>query len=321
MDKVFDWLLEGPPWVEYRTRLDLLGEAEVSPEVAQARQAMLAHPQMQRLLAELAEWPGALLSSHKSAGHLLHKLTFVADLGLKQGDPGIDPIIERIKKHHADTGPLQVLMNISPHYGGAGEDVWAWALCDAPLILYALVKFGLGDDPQVQMALEHLLSLVTENGWPCAVSPELGKFRGPGRKGDPCPYANLVMLKTLALREGWQDLPASQIGAETLLGLWEGRLRLHPYQFYMGTDFCKMKAPLVWYDVLHVADVLTRFPRFSTDPRLITLVEVIHEKADADNRFIPGSIWTAWKDWDFGQKQEPSRWLTFLAHRVTQRMN
>jgi hypothetical protein len=31
-------------------------------------------------------------------------------------------------------------------------------------------------------------------------------------------------------------------------------------EFYMGTDFCKHKVPLVWYDILHVVDVLTQFP-------------------------------------------------------------
>jgi hypothetical protein len=33
-------------------------------------------------------------------------------------------------------------------------------------------------------------------------------------------------------------------------------------------------------------------------------------RADTDERFIPESIWTAWKDWDFGQKKIPSRGLT-----------
>ncbi len=29
--------------------------------------------------------------------------------------------------------------------------------------------------------------------------PALGKFRGPGRKDDPCPVANLYALKALSL--------------------------------------------------------------------------------------------------------------------------
>ena len=73
-----DWLLAGPPWVQYRTRLDLLDQPEDHPQVVEARQAMLAHAQVRGLLKELRGWPGPALSSHKSAGHLLHKLVFLA---------------------------------------------------------------------------------------------------------------------------------------------------------------------------------------------------------------------------------------------------
>lgn len=319
MEPLTEWLLAGPPWVTYRTRLDLLAETEDTPEVRLARQAMLAHPQVRRLVEALADWPGSVLSSHKSAGHPIHKLTFLADLGLKVSDPGMEPIVERVLEHRADTGPFQMLMNISPHYGGSGQDEWAWALCDAPLLVYALVSFGLEDDPRVAAALEHLIGLITGRGWPCAVSPELGKFRGPGRKDDPCSYANLVMLKTLALRAEWQNHPASRMGVETLLNLWDRRSDSHPYMFYMGTDFCKLKAPLVWYDILHVTDVLTRFPWLAGDPRLQSMLDLLRSKIDHDGQLIPESIWTAWKEWDFGQKKEPSRWLTLLVHRVLHR--
>lgn len=316
MDPIIAWLLAGPPWVAYRTRLDLLGEAEDSPDVVLARRAMLAHPQIRRLVDELADWPGSLLSSHKSAGHSLHKLTFLADLGLKVSDPGVEPIVERVLEHRSELGPFQMMMNISPSIGGSGQDEWAWALCDAPLLVYALVNFGLGDDPRVMAALEHLISLVTGNGWPCAVSPELGKFRGPGRKEDPCPYANLAMLKTLALRAEWRNHPASCTGVDTLLNLWERRQERHPYMFYMGTDFCKLKAPLVWYDILHVSDVLTRFPAYASDRRMQSMLAILRSKLAHDRRIVPESIWTAWKEWDFGQKKEPSSWLTLLVLRI-----
>ena len=192
-----DWLLKVDPWVIYRARLDLLGESDTNPGVLQARAAMLADTRVQGLLAELSGWPVERLNSHKSAGHPLHKLVFLADLGLKANDPGMSTIIERVMEHQADTGLFQVLMNISPHYGGSGEDVWAWAPCDAPLILYALIQFGLGDDKLVRKGVDYLVSLCFENGWRCTTSPELGKFRGPGKKDDPCPFANLIMLKTL----------------------------------------------------------------------------------------------------------------------------
>lgn len=31
--------------------------------------------------------------------------------------------------------------------------------------------------------------------------------------------------------------------------------------FFMETDFCKLKAPFIWYDVVHVKDALSRMPR------------------------------------------------------------
>jgi len=314
LDNTVAWLLEGDPWVRYRTYLDLLGQSEDEPEVAAARTEMLAHQKVEALVRELAAWPGHILSSHKSAGHPIHKLTFLADLGLRAGDPGMDVVIERVMEHQSPQGPFQVLMNIPKHYGGTGEDQWAWALCDAPLLVYALARFGLAGDSKVRAAAAHLASLVRDSGWPC--SGDLGKFRGPGRKEDPCPFANLAMLKALSMMPEWRDSVAVKVGVEAQLRLWEVRRDRHPYMFYMGTDFCKLKAPLVWYDILHVLDVLSRFPWVRHDPRLLEMAAIVAGKADAEGRFTPESVWQAWGDWEFGQKKRPSEWVTFLVRRA-----
>lgn len=320
MEKMTDWLTSGPPWVEYRSRVDLFQEGEGSPAVQTARERLIEHPQVHAILEELASWPGAALKSHKSAGHLLHKLTFIADLGLRQGDSAVDKVIERVLAHQSDEGPFEIVMNIHPRYGGKGEDEWVWMLCDAPLTLYALVKFGLQDDTRIQTAVEHLSGMVRENGWPCVVSKKAGSFRGPGKKGDPCPYANLAMLKVLAEFDEWQNSEATRLGVEAALTLWAERRERHPYLFYMGTDFSKLKAPLIWYDILHVTDILTRFPWARSDKRLLEMVGVIQAKADTDVRYTPESVWMAWKGWDFGQKKEPSPWLTFLVRRMLNRI-
>jgi hypothetical protein len=318
--EVSTWLLEGPPWVRYRTRLDLLGQAEGDPLVQADRLAMLSDPQVRGLLAELAQWPGRVLKSHKEAGHPLHKLSFLAELGLRAGDPGMDEVIARLLEHQSTQGPFQVLMNIHPRYGGTGQDQWAWALCDAPLLLYALFRLGLGADRRVHAAAWHLAGLARDNGWPCAVSPEMGRFRGPGRKDDPCPYATLVMLKALGQSPELRDSLAVHIGAETLLTLWARSRELHPYLFHMGIDFRKLKAPLVWYDIAHVLDVLTRFPWLAADARLGEMAGLARSKADAQGRFTPESVWLAWGEWEFGQKKVPSRWLTLLVWRALRRM-
>ena len=89
----------------------------------------------------------------------------------------------------------------------------------------------------------------------------------------------------------------------------------------MGTDFRKTKAPFVWYDILHVLDVLSQFNWLKGDPRLTEMSTLLKLKADSDGKYAPESEWRAWKGWDFGQKKQPSRWLTFLVMRVLKRIN
>jgi hypothetical protein len=293
-------------------------QSEQSPEVRKARSDMLTDPQVKSLVTELSEWPGEVLASHKSAGLLMHKLVFIADLGLTADDPGMKKLIARIFKHQSTDGPLQMPMNISESYGGSGSDMWGWALCDTPVTLYGILKLGMGADERVEKSIQHLMTLVRDNGWPCAVTPNLGKWRGPGKKSDPCPYANMVVLKALAQTK-WKDSPATRAGAETALKLWTTSQNEHPYMFYMGTDFRKLKAPLIWYDLLHLLDVLTRFPWLKGDARLTEMIRVLRDKADDQGRYTPESIWKAWSDWDFGQKKQPSRGLTFMAQRVLHR--
>ena len=320
MEEIIRWLLEGEPWVEYRTRVDLLEQSEDEAMVIRARKEMIGHPKVQSLLGELKDWPCTVLKSHRSASQPFHKLSFIADLGLKIDDPPLDEIVRKVFEHKSEEGPFQLPMNVPQHFGGSGRDEWAWALCDAPVIVYSLAKFGLGKDEQIQKAVKYLVGLVRENGWPCVVSKEMGKFRGPGRKDDPCPYATLVMLKMLSQLDGGRDTKEARVGVECLLNLWEKSREIHPYMFLMGTDFRKIKAPFIWYDIVHVLDVLSQFSRSRNDNRLKEMVEIVKSKANGEGKYTPESEWKAWKGWDFGQKKQPSRWLTLVILRMLKRV-
>lgn len=320
-NETIEWLLQGEPWIEYRTRVNLLGQSESDPEVRAARKAMLADPKIKSLLNELTDWPGTVLNSHKSASQSFHKLSFIAELGLTVDDPPVKKIVQKVMKHQSKQGPFQLPTNVPVHFGGSGKDEWAWALCDAPVIVSSLIQLGMQDDPRVQIAVEYLNALVRENGWPCAASPELGKFRGPGRKEDPCPYATLVMLQVLAHVPRLQKSKSAKIGVETLLSLWEESKEQHPYIFYMGTDFRKLKAPLFWYDILHVLDVLSHFEWAWKDKRFKQMLNVVESKANPEGQFVPESVWLVWKDWDFSQKKVPSKGLTFFVQRILKRVS
>ncbi|HWQ21329.1 MAG TPA: hypothetical protein VN478_01220 [Clostridia bacterium] len=320
MDVQLDWLLEGPAWVRYRALVDLAHEPETSPQEQAARREMLADPQVTGLVRELQGWPGVVLNSHKSAGQLYHKLRFAADLGLRRDDPGMPHVVHAAMAHQSEQGPFQLSMAVSVAHGGTGHEDSGWALCDAPVIVGTLCELGLSSDPSVRRAVDFIAGLARDNGWPCAVSPELKDFRGPGRKGDPCPYATLACIE-MELAAGIPHERQTRAGAEALLTQWSGRRESHPYMFYMGTDFSRLKAPFIWYDILHVADALSRIPWLRQDPRLQDMVRVMMEQVGTDGRATPGSVWMAWKDWEFGQKKVPSRWVTLVVERVRQRMS
>ena len=160
METVIEWLLTGPAFVEYRTRVDLLGQSVTTPEVVASRRRMLADPLVSGLVTELAGWPGHVLNSHKSASQQFHKLNFLVDIGITAADEGMQLVVDRILAHQSEEGPFQLLTQIPIHFGGSGEETGAWALCDAPLILYALSKLGYSGDARIRKGIDYLNSIV-----------------------------------------------------------------------------------------------------------------------------------------------------------------
>jgi hypothetical protein len=316
-----EWLVESnEPWTRYRTLVDLLDRSEEDGEVQNARQEMLSHPQVQRLRASATSWPGPALKRHNDASHPIYAFSTLADFGVRANDPGMSTPVEAILSHQSEEGAFQTLINVSKSFGGTGEDTWSWMSCDAPALLYSLLTIGLDGDERVRRAVDHLSSLVEDNGWRCVVAPELGKFRGPGRKADPCPIVNLLALKALSQMPDLLDSPATRKGCEMLLWHWEHQTERKIYMFGIGSDYRKLKYPFVWYDVLHVVEVLNRFPFVRGDKRFRQMVETITAQADEEGHFTVGSMYRAWKDWSFADKKNPSPWLTFLVLRIQKRL-
>jgi hypothetical protein len=331
----------GLPWVRYRGLLDLEGVPPDAPEARAALGDLLAASEVRALLADIAAWPGTVLASHRSPSQTFHSLGFLAELLAGSGpmdgtaDSGaasaVSAAMARIRETTGPDGIPRLPMTYPEHFGGPGVETWAWALCDAPILLRARVRFGGASEPLVRRGIRSLLALAQPFGWPCRVAPELGSFRGPGKKTEPCPFATLIMLELLAaLREEApedpeaRDLaegPEAAAGIEALLDCWERSGERHPYMFFMGTDFRKLKAPGLWYDILHVTDVLSRFPKARTDPRFRDMVSAVRIKARPDGSFVPESVYQPYKAWDFGQKKENSPWIGLVVARMEARMD
>jgi hypothetical protein len=233
---------------------------------------MQTDPRIAAIVDELQAWPGPRIAGHRSAAQFFHKLAFLADLGIGLDEPGVATIVEKILDSIDADGVPTLPLDIGAAHGGNGEAVGGWALCDAPVILRALKRLGV-DDPRIDRCARFLAGLPRPGGYGCAASKNLGDWRGPGKKTDPCPYATLVMLKL----------------------------------------------PFVWYDILHVADALSKVEGLREDRRLAEMVGVIEARRKPGG-FVPESAYQAWKDWDFGQKKTASRRMTEIVDEIEERL-
>jgi len=106
------------PWVVYRTMIDLQKADRNAPSVLRVKKDMINHPLIQSLIRELNDWPGEVLASHKSAGQLFHKLSFIADLGITVNDADLSQLKASLFQFRSKEGLFQLPIQIAAHYGG-----------------------------------------------------------------------------------------------------------------------------------------------------------------------------------------------------------
>jgi len=317
-----EWLLASDePWTRYRTRLDLLGEDPASAGVKEDYRDMLSNPLILQLIEHADTWPGPALKRHNDAAHPIYALSTLADFGVRADQPDMQTVMKKVLAHQSIDGPFEHVGNIPVHFGGTGEDTWHWMACDAPTLLYFLLCMEGPDHPQAARAVEYLRGIVDENGWRCKNDPALGKFKGPGNRQHPCPIANVYALKALSLVPGAEAFQSVQYGIEMLLTHWEQRTEKKYFLFGMGTDFKKLKYPFIWYDILHVVDVLSRYETARRDPRLFDMTAAILEQEKEGGCYQATSMYRFWKEWSFADKKNPSAWLTFIVERIKKRLD
>jgi hypothetical protein len=302
------------PWLKYAIRINLLGESKA--DLYGLRDEALKDTKIQAYLNDISDFHSMLVSNHKNPELPIRKLIFLLDIGFDTDIPAINSAISQLMSHKDKNGVYQSLTNIPKHFGGSGTDIFGWCLCDAPLLLMALLKANVDYQKHIKQGVDYLAALNKPQGFPCSVSEELGKFRGPGRKDDPCPYATLIMLNLLSDIDEYKNSDVAINGVKNILALWKNSLERHPYMFYMGTDFRKLKAPAMWYDIVSVADCLGKYEYAKTDKRFLEMAGMIKAKQDENGLFTPESIYTKCKDWDFGQKKTVSPYLSYLCIRL-----
>ena len=318
MDTIRFILETGEVWLQYAARINILKESKES--LTDLRLNAFSNPKINAYLSDIADYHSILVRNHKDPDLPVHKLLFLLDIGFDTDVSEIQTAVDKIMEHKDSNGVYQSLTNIPKHFGGSGEDIFGWCLCDAPLLLFALLKAGIDYEKHIKQGVDYLMGFYKISGFPCTISQELGKFRGPGRKDDCCPYASLTMLKLLSAIPEYCESEIAVNTAMGLLSLWENSLERHPYMFYMGSDFRKLKAPAMWYDLVSVVDVLSHFESVKSDMRFMEMAAMIKGKQDNNGLFTPEAVYQKFKGWDFGQKKNPSPYLTYICYRILERI-
>lgn len=298
------------PWIKYN--LKRIQGKENKNEYIELTQ----DPRIQSLIDECITWPNPPLKRHNDAGHPIHKIELLADFGLDTRDDWIKAIANLIQEQRSEDGLFQSNIELPERWGGKGTGETMWLLCDTPILIYALQKFGINNE-HTEEAARMLVWLSENNGWRCRGSNP--KFRGPGKKDDHCPYANLITLKALSLSQ-YKDTEAVENGIDSHILHWENRDGPKIRMFGIGTTFKKLKYPNVWFDILHVVDVLSHYPYAREYDEFWEMWNIVKDKQQQEGGFIPESIYKAWSDWSFGQKKTPSPWMTLRIYEIANRL-
>jgi hypothetical protein len=128
-------------------------------------------------------------------------------------------------------------------------------------------------------------------------------------------------MKALVENPKYFDSDAVRIGVEAQLEHWRNRSGRKFYLFGIGTTFGRLKYPHVWYDILHVLDVLSKTPYVKEDSRFFEMLNYVNRKQLDNGGYVPESVWRVFKDWSFGQKKESSPWLSYKIALINSRIN
>jgi hypothetical protein len=132
----------------------------------------------------------------------------------------------------------------------------------------------------------------------------------------------MFVLGALAENSRLRDSSVARKGVDFLFRCWEnrGKIRYAGHDSQVGSGWEKLKYPFTDYRILKFLDVLSRFEHAKKRLKESEMVNLLLSKRDNDGRFTPESIVNVWSDFDFGQKEKPSKWITVLALRTVKRI-
>jgi hypothetical protein len=302
--EVVNWLLEGPVWLKYAVELQLL---DLKPDVQPVLRDSAIIEIIGRLKDNNVGIPALKTGKvhYTEAGKAYWDLFFLADIGLTINDLGLDREVAEIFRFQAQDGTFVIPPNVRDNY-----------FCMSAILISSLARMDCRDDPRLEKYIRVILnSQNLDGGWHCYnVDFEMLDI-------ESCPMDNLNILMLLGQYEQYREAPILKGAIDSLLEHWERRATSwRPHGFGIGRRFMSLSYPAVKYGILRVLDVLSLFPYAISSRAFQSMLDFVHQKA-SDGKYYAESTDGAYAEFDFGQKKEPSRWLTFLINRVEKRVS
>jgi hypothetical protein len=296
MDQITDWLLDGPAWIKYAARTQLLNEAGDAA-------AALADEAVQNIVTRLKDkrrgigaWRSGTVSCEVQ-GSAVWDLFLLTDIGFNAAQLGIQAEAEAILGSQRPDGAFITEPGMEDNY-----------FCLSGVLLACLARSGYAKAPEMTRFVRRLLvEQRPGGGWNCEDS----------RTDCPMDNLNVLMLLSEYPKYTWDNRLNGAL--ELLLGHWAKRehgLRLAG--FGIGRRYRSLQYPAIKYGILRVLDVASKFPHAVAQPAFQDMLDFVRSRG-RDGYYHAEMPPESYRGFDFAQTETPSRWITFLVRRIEQR--
>jgi hypothetical protein len=308
-----DWLLDGEPFVKYRTLIDLLDRPEKAKEVAQNKRSICNHGLIKQIFDKQNKdgyWgtPKDIYTWWPKKDTTFWVLGILADFGLKRDNKNIARACEYVFSTQLPEGGFGWAPPPTP-----GD-------CFTGILTESLSKLGYVSDPRLKKAYQWLAGRQRlDGGFWCKNTGQPG---GPREEEPSCAFGTLCVLGALAQSPELKESKTAKKSAEFLFKCWDnrGKIKYAGHDSQIGQGWEKLKYPFTDYRILKYLDILSQLEFARKERRMTPMIDLLVAKKDEEGRFFAESIHKVWSNFDFGQKILPSRWITLLVYRIVKRI-
>lgn len=299
----------GAPWSQF-----LLLPVD-HPQRNAIEQQLLAASQLRRLLQKLEqELTGLKVADQKPIdfrvyGTYYWRLRFLADIGLSGDTLGIGHLIRRLEWNQLEDGSFMIGYH-------ARKRQPLNLVCVTAHLAYCLSRLDRPNSRAVWAACEHLLSSQRQDGgWHCGPTAH-------NAANSSCFGATITALMALGQID---SKPLTAVRSAIAFCLNFLQFRREPGCGYDAQHaFCSNKLRYPPHhtggDIINIIRSLSFFPELIEPGVLQRLINAVIERWDGHHWLTSEKKIPEWAAFDFGQKGQPSDWLTALILSAIRRI-